>query len=79
VVTRTGQEFYYENFKAGWGKHPEHPDLVVLGVTDIDNEEIHLFPMTIQRFEQLAAMGHQTAAGIKIMAGVPSQLPDDAA
>lgn len=77
MVTRDGPELYYEGFKAGWGKHPDHPDMIVLGITDESNEEIHLFPMTIQRFEQLVAMGHQTAAGIKIMAGVPESIPQE--
>lgn len=76
MVTRMGQELYYENFVAGFGKHPDHEDLMVLGITDNDNEEIHLFPMTPQRFEQLFQLGRQTSAGIKIMAGVPDISPE---
>lgn len=73
MVTRAGEQLFYENVKLGWAKNEEDSTTIMLAVTDVDNEEVHLFPISVERFEQFISLGRQTVAGKKIE--VATQMP----
>lgn len=74
-ITDQGKQILYENFQAGWGKHPEEQEMIVLGITDMDNEKTHLFPMRADRLEQFFELARQTRAEMKLETFGPADMP----
>lgn len=66
MVTRNGNEFFYDDVRIGWAKNPKDDQTIFLVATDVDNEEIHAFPVPLTQLEQFFNMARQTAAGQKI-------------
>jgi NTP pyrophosphatase (non-canonical NTP hydrolase) len=52
MVTRIGNQLYYQNFKVGAAKHPNDDQSMYLVFTDTDNEEVHMFEMALDRLQR---------------------------
>lgn len=70
-----GEQLVYHNTKIGAAKNEEVDDEVYLTFTDVDNEEIHLVPIKIDRIEQYFNLVRQTAAGQAIEIVGPGGMP----
>ena len=75
MVTRIADRRLYDNIKFGWAQDPEDPERMMLVATDMDNEEMHLFPMQLSKATQLCQLGIQTAAGQKIDVVGANEMP----
>lgn len=66
MVTRIGDNIIYDNFKMGAAKNETDSDSIYLVFTDTDNEELHMFPVSISKIEQYFNLVRQTVAGQKV-------------
>lgn len=76
MVTRLGEgQFMYDNLNMGFAKNENDPDSIIVVMTDKDNEEVHLFPVALSKFEQWVNLGRQTAAGQQIEVAGAGDMP----
>lgn len=75
MVTRLGDQLIYDNLKMGFAKNESDPEAIYIVMTDQDNEEVHLFPIAVTKFDQWVNLGKQTVAGKKVEIASPMDMP----
>lgn len=68
MFTKIGEQIFYEDVTPGAAKNTNDPrgETIYLSFADGDNQEIHLFPMPVNKIEQYFNLVRQTAAGQQI-------------
>ena len=68
MVTRIGSQFVYEDVRMGAAanQNDPHGETIYLTFSDVDNEEVHLFPIAISKLEQYFNLIRQTSTRTKI-------------
>jgi hypothetical protein len=75
MVTRIGDQRVYHNFAIGAAKHPEDDEAMYLVFTDKDNEEVHMFEMSLRELDGYVDLIKKTKHAHKLHIADASEMP----
>lgn len=75
MVTKIGNQLVYQNFKVGAAKHPNDDRAMYLVFTDTDNEQVHMFEMSLDRLDEYNQLLLQTKHAHKLHVASANEMP----
>lgn len=75
MVTRMGTQLVYQNFSVGAAKHPQDDQSMYLVFTDRDNEEVHMFDLSLERLDEYIELLTKTKHSHKLHVATADEMP----